>query len=71
MVERFNRRIGEALAAKARIADNGGKNCLGHKAPAELLHDLAKSYTQAGISPMSKSAEIPACAGMTGERGLR
>ena len=39
--------------------------CIGHKTPTQLMHDLAKVYTQAGISTDFKYREIPACAGMT------
>ena len=75
LVERANRRVGDALASKERIAANSGRNCfathaernkfivrfvynynhtrlkcIGHKTPTQLMHDLTKVYTCAGMT---------------------
>jgi transposase InsO family protein len=75
MVERFNRRLAEALRSHPPPGDNAGKNrftdpaqrntfildvvarynrtrlrCLGHRAPAEVLHNLPGHNTFAGKS---------------------
>lgn len=75
MVERFNRRISEALRQASPSSRNGGKNRFDtHRQRNRFIHDLVHNYNRtrlkclgyvAPIEALNNQAEPNTCAGMT------
>ena len=76
MVERFNRRVNEAIAAKNKIASNSGKNSFhSHKERNEFIMQFVDNYNRTRLRCLNYNApaillynnhtEYNTCAGMT------
>ena len=59
MVERFNRRLSEALAAKDKIADNSGKNCFGsHAERNAYIMDFVHAYNRTSLKCLNHNSPL-------------